>query len=88
MSPERARAILDDYAWMIDTGESPATAATRFGCTLNTLEKRIDRARKVLSDQAGIAGKNATIEAVPGPRGGTRGTSQDLTHSLMKQRAG
>lgn len=67
MSPERARAFLDDYAWMIDTGESPATAATRFGCTLNTLQRRLDRAREVVSDQAGITGKNATIDPISGP---------------------
>lgn len=52
MSIEAARAFLEDLEFMLDTGESMATAATRFGCTLNTLEKRADRARKTLRDEA------------------------------------
>lgn len=44
--PETINARLEDYLWLVETGEHPERIAARLGMTPKTLEKFLWRARK------------------------------------------
>jgi len=60
MTPEKAQALLDDYTFMRDTGETRENAARRFGCSLSTLDGRLARARKVVRESVSATPENAS----------------------------